>query len=65
VQVARGRRDVRLAHQTVDGVDDFFPAHESRGMAVTPPVGKVLSGHARRGPGLCHQLLTPGPPEIA
>jgi hypothetical protein len=52
MQVPTCGRDVGMAHQTLDDADVFCPAHEARGIAVTPPVGKVPSGHARRSPGL-------------
>ena len=46
-----------MAHETLDDVDVLAPAHEARGIAVTPPVSKVPTGHARRGPGLYHQIV--------
>ena len=41
VKVARGRRDVGVAHQALDDVDVLASAHEARGVAVTPTVGEV------------------------
>jgi hypothetical protein len=45
------------AHQAPDYVDVLSRAHEDRGMAVTPPVGKVPTDCARRGPGLHDQVV--------
>jgi hypothetical protein len=57
MQVSRGRRDAGMAHQALDDVDVLAPAHKARGIALTPAVGEVPSGHARRGPGLQHQAV--------
>jgi len=45
-----------VAHQSLDDVDVLAP-DEARGVAVTPPVSKVPTGHASRGPGLYHEIV--------
>ena len=57
MQVSRGGRDVGVAHQALDDVEVLSPADEARRIAVTPAVSKVLTGHARRGPGLHDQVM--------
>src|SRR5271157_5984270 len=49
--------NVGMAHQALDNVDVHAPAKEVRSVAVTPPVGKVPTAHARRSPGLAHQIV--------
>ncbi len=46
MQVPTCGRDVGMAHQALDDVDVHAPAHEARGVGVTPPVGEVPTGHA-------------------
>ena len=57
MQVPRGRGDVGMAHQTLDDVDLLAPAHEARGVGVTPAVWVVPTRHARRGPALEDQIV--------
>jgi len=45
MQVARGHRNVGMAHQALHDVDVLTPTHEARGITVTPTVGKVPAGH--------------------
>jgi hypothetical protein len=46
-----------MAHQSLNDVNVLAPAHEARGIGVTPPVSKVPTGHGRRGPGLYHEIV--------
>ena len=57
MQVPVCGRDVGVAHQALDDVDVLAPAHEARGVGLTPPVCKVPTGHSRRSPGLYHQIV--------
>jgi len=52
VKAALCRRDVGMAHETLDDADVLSPTHQACGIAVAPLVGKVPTGDTRRGPGL-------------
>ena len=57
MQVPACGRDVGMAHQALNDVDVLAPAHEARGVGVTPTVWVVPTGHARSGPGLYDQVV--------
>jgi hypothetical protein len=46
-----------MTHQALDHVKVHATADEARGIAVTPAMSKVPTGHARRGPGLQHETV--------
>ena len=57
MQVSRGCRDVGVAEEALNDVKVHATADEARSVGVTPPVGKVPTGNARRGPSLLHETV--------
>ena len=57
MQIPGCGRDAGMTHEALDDVDIHAPAHEARGVAVTPPVRVMSTGHACQRPGLEDQVV--------
>jgi hypothetical protein len=60
VQVARGRGDVGVAHQTLDDVDVFASSAESRGLGMTSVVGELIARCLGLNSGLANGFVDSG-----